>query len=446
MLAGTANLTHKGSYRCWARVFTTSTTTPDVRLVWRLGDFVNPIENTRQTIPSVLNFHWLNLGEIRLDPTPSGTHRWLGQIHALGGTTNSNVSVDAVHFVPVDDGYGVLRAPQIVPTVTAYSALDSFTSTTAGTALNARVAPSGGTWATSGDATDYLFSDDGSQETAKRSAGSGTNGRFGILGSTNFTGVLVETIVAQTGANTTGSAPAQLGVIARWTDASNHVRAVLSRDSANPSGGFPTKIEIHELIAGVKTVIATASAGGILTGAYFNQWWRVRLVITSAGQATAQMIATGTSNNIGVGSGITPADTVLLEATTTRASLATGGTLATGKPGIFDLYPGSSPATIDKYYDDFRVAAVPALDATIYPNQSAELRTEGIFRENSTGVSYAAAPHVGDLPRLPPSGLESRKVEMYVMASRGDFDTIADAGIDDISAQAFYRPSWLFLS
>ena len=67
-----------------------------------------------------------------------------------------------------------------------------------------------------------------------------------------------------------------------------------------------------------------------------------------------------------------------------------------------------------------------------------------MFREDTDGTAYAKIDsHVGCLPRLPPSGLENRKVELYVKASRGDFDQFPDAGIDDVSARVTYRPAWL---
>lgn len=96
-------------------------------------------------------------------------------------------------------------------------------------------------------------------------------------------------------------------------------------------------------------------------------------------------------------------------------------------------------------YDNF-VAYVPIGDAVLFASQSAELRTDGIIRETAVGGSYGpvSAP-AGDLPRLPPSGLENRLVEVLVKPSRGDLDTLPDSAIDDVSVQVFYRPCWLFV-
>ena len=124
--------------------------------------------------------------------------------------------------------------------------------------------------------------------------------------------------------------------------------------------------------------------------------------------------------------------------------LATGGALASGKNGIFDRAVDTEMQV--RYYDDFRGAVAPTLDAVLYPGQSAELRTEGMYRESADGAAYSSVASTGDLPRLPVSGLEGRKVELFIKGSRGDFDQLPDSGIDDISARVTYRPCWLYIS
>ncbi len=51
----------------------------------------------------------------------------------------------------------------------------------------------------------------------------------------------------------------------------------------------------------------------------------------------------------------------------------------------------------------------------------------------------------GELPRIPPAGLEGRTCEVFIKGSRGDFGQLPDNGVDDISARVTYRPSWLFV-
>jgi hypothetical protein len=96
-------------------------------------------------------------------------------------------------------------------------------------------------------------------------------------------------------------------------------------------------------------------------------------------------------------------------------------------------------------YDNF-AAWVPDLDAVLFANQSAELRHDGIVREDSTGAAYGPMSSViGDLPRLPPSGTEGRPVEILLVPSRGDFDQLPDSGgTDALDVTINARPTWLF--
>ena len=115
----------------------------------------------------------------------------------------------------------------------------------------------------------------------------------------------------------------------------------------------------------------------------------------------------------------TPSD---IDASGFGVAISATNTSATITAGAF-----VDAVTISVYYtlaSGFTVAA----DAVIYALQSAELRTEGLFRQASGGTVYAPASQVyGDLPRLPPSGLEGGTVEALIKLSRGDFGQLPDA-------------------
>jgi len=310
----------------------------------------------------------------------------------------------AITLEPEHERYGVLRAPQVPGTPTAVTARDDFTGTTAGNALNGRTAPLGGTWATSGAATDFVFADavsdaNGTYDEHLTRSASGT--RYAILGSTDYTDVEVR---VRHGGNH------EAGVIGRWTDASNHLAGRVQ------TGGT---LVIAVVLAGSETVLATKQ----LTA-------NTRRLVLRA-YATGNVILTAYPE-AGVALGTIAA---------THAALKTGGVLEDGKPGLVDIGDG----LFADRFDQFEVLVPTPLDATLYPNQAAELRTDGIYREGSAGGTYAPAPHVGALPRLPASGLEDRPVELYVSTSRGDFDQIPDTGLDDFTVQVFYRPCVLFV-
>lgn len=78
----------------------------------------------------------------------------------------------------------------------------------------------------------------------------------------------------------------------------------------------------------------------------------------------------------------------------------------------------------------------------IAPSQGAEIRTEGCFTKNST-YYIRRGQAIGDLPRIPPSGLEGRAVELFVKPSRSDLANFTDNGLDSFTAQVIYRPCYL---
>jgi hypothetical protein len=85
-------------------------------------------------------------------------------------------------------------------------------------------------------------------------------------------------------------------------------------------------------------------------------------------------------------------------------------------------------------------------DAALFGSRQTELRTEGHYREDAASGAYVpVSATLGDLPRLPPSGLESRPVELLVKPTRGDLATLADSGLDGFTTQVKYRPSFLYV-
>jgi hypothetical protein len=125
------------------------------------------------------------------------------------------------------------------------------------------------------------------------------------------------------------------------------------------------------------------------------------------------------------------------------SAFATGGGLASGKPGFYDYRADGLALT--RNYDNF-AAWVPPVDAVIHASQSLQLTTEGMFREDSGGAAYGPVSWVeGDLPRIPPAHPEARTMELFLKASRGDLQDLPDSGIDDISARMTYRPCSLYV-
>jgi len=120
------------------------------------------------------------------------------------------------------------------------------------------------------------------------------------------------------------------------------------------------------------------------------------------------------------------------------ADLATGGGLATGKGGIYDVNTAASTCT--RSYDNFYWWQ-PAADVSLVANQTMEWRHDGAIAEDAAGEVWVPKALDGDPALIPASGRDSRPLRTVILASRGDPRSGgADSGIDDISARWTLRP------
>lgn len=428
---GAAALTHTGTYRVWARAAAVpsipGSPLPSIRLVWDVGDFALPSENAPVQIPGPSLFYVVDLGEVRLDRVPAGSHRWQGIIQGRGVAGGENVQFDKIWFQPVDEGAGVLRAPvNYEPGLSSYLARDEFNQTAG--AVSGKAAPVGGSWAgvAGSDTDDFVVEATGHNLQRSAVSDAVNTGRLIRLGSGTATDVVAQAAISRIvpigvpaggggGPPPTTLAAGQM-VAARVSSFANHLRA----------GWGGTGWAVQKVVGGVPTNLASV-------GASFapNNWMAMRLYVSAAGLFSFWAWPSGSP----------PTKPTL---TGFDAQLATGGPLASGGWGLYDIV--TPPIAFTRLYDAFS-AWVPATDAVLHPSQSAELRTEGMFREEATGAAFGPVSHVvGDLPRIPASGSESRTVQFFLKASRGDFAGLPDTGTDDLSARVTYRPSALFLS
>lgn len=435
-LGGTTWLTHTGSNRVLARVYSPQGTAVEARFVYDVGDFNVPVENdpvrvydggtAAAGVATGGTFSVLDLGQVRLDKT-TGTHRWQGQIQGRGLSGGESLSVDRLWVVNTDDGFGVLRAPfNNFGNLGSFSARSDFTLESGN--ITGDSMQVGGSWIGAGGTVDFTRADQastpGDTSSAFRSVTNDTlitNGRYATASSPTLTNTVVQ---AQAYHSTTQFSTAifRYGVVARYTDANNWVMYVLEQ-SGDTFGGF----QVLKRQGGTVTTLAQSiSSGGNLI--WTGVWWGLRLVITASGFFATQFNVENSAwfNQL---SGY-------------DAALATGGALASGKVGIYDA---KIDGTADsRFYRAFN-AYVPPSDAVVFASQSAELSTSQLLREDSTGVAWTPITFpLGDLPRLPPATIDTRSAEVFVKMSRGDFQTLSDPAIDDLSVRAFYRPCYLF--
>lgn len=410
--SSSSELTHTGSYRVLARVQSPDGSAVSVRLAWAVGDLNNPNTNPGWRISGTSAWELADLGQVRLDRGLAGSHRWLGRIEARGTASGEDIYIDRIWLVPLDDG--AVQATTINPLGSDPPAIatDLFEQTSGN--LNGKTATSGGTWATSGATTDFTVNT--TNHVAERSTTSDASPRLAVLGSTSLSGVL-----ARLDVKTSGQHGLQ-GLLLRYVDANNYL-AVLAYPFVNSR-----RLTVWQVISGSTTALADVLLDGSRPT---TDWIHLRAIVYANGTVNVW----GTMND---------AFTSAPQIATSSSALGANGTLSTGKFGMIDYNPGP---TATRQFDNFYVAAISTVpSAAIYADQTIELGTLGVTRATADGDAYAPPPSItGRLPRLPVSGLEERPVELFVKTSRGDLAQLPDAGIDDITAQVFYRPTYLFL-
>lgn len=422
--SASAFCTHKGTYRVWARCYSASGNAVQLRLSWDVGDLLQPVINDPWRFPQASTFWMADLGTISLRET-TGIHRWEGQIQAKGSAGGEEVHIDKIYLQPLDDGGGVLRAARTgFGESTLPVARDDFNQVAG--ALNAKVAPVGGTWATSGVATDFNVSGTPNFNVTRTAVSDATLDppRLAVLGATSYTDTHEFISIARS-ADYTGTAP-NYGLIARYVDANNWLKCFWTPGVSGVGGSF----SVVKRVASVNTTIATNPPETPITAALTAV---LDLYVYADGTFDAYCYVNGTERSNA---------TLVCTLNGYDAVLATGGTLATGKPGFFDYHPSATATT--RTYDHFYVQSAPS-DAVMFASRSCQLTTDGMFRQDSTGAAYGPVSWVeGDLPRIPPSRPEGRTVQVFIKGSRGDFDTLPDTGIDDISARLNVKPCDLY--
>lgn len=280
--------------------------------------------------------------------------------------------------------------------------------------LEGKSLPVGGAWSGAGGTT--VFTVDATNHWISR-AGPIATPRIEVAGAATFTTALAR-VDFKTGSSTGGTALAQ-GVVLRYTDTSNYLVGRLRQGTTALRG----LLEVRKVETGTPTTICSLPATFAI-----NTWYTIVLHAYASGFVAVVLMPQGSK----------AASFVTIGRDT---AVATGGALASGKVGIYDL--NNVIGGFTDYYDNF-AAWVPNPDAVTFASQSTQLTTDGHYRLDTGGTAYGPVSiQSGDLPRLPVAGLEGRTTEVFLKSSRGDFDSLPDSGIDDVSARVYYSPSWL---
>jgi hypothetical protein len=407
-VCGTGELSHVGTFRVKARVYTDSANVR-WRLAYRVGD------GTLTTLPWVGPevtgaFAEIDLGEVSIDELLEGTHKWEARVETYSVGASAAGDIDYLELIPTER-YGVARGPASSAASLALSAYDEFDQ--AGSpALNAQNAPLGGAWSGAGDADDFSIVSGAAQRSAVSDANVNT-GRFGLLGVTNYAAAK---IAGSFGASAGIANPliSRLGLLLRYVNTTNWVMAVLERNLGDG------KISVYKSTTAAGVVqLATTSFAAHTFGSAFGTGAFPPILLDF--EITADGVWTANAGQSGYGSGPTTSTI-----TGQHADLATGGTLATGRPGIYDGHASVFATT--RYVHYVNLFTPEAVRRALHASRRIRITHDDARRENAAGTRWGTPPlYRGSRLYLPP-GANNR---IAVKARRNDVALESDGNIAD---------------
>ncbi len=286
---------------------------------------------------------------------------------------------------------------------------DLFTGITSGSNLNGRTETTGGgVWTTSGSTAGGTSGGDflGGSNVITRTGSTVTDtggGRYAVINTTSgnpvsFTDMEVQASWSQT----TNASNSEYGVIARWTDASNHV--VLKFTTA--PAGTSWSLRLIKVVGGTSTTIKTITASDPGKSIIYSNGttYFVRLRVRSDGTYVGQWL----------NASLDP----LVTFSGTDSVFATGGSLQSGKGGIQNFL--FAPGTLTVTFDNVKITQLPTATPTNYLEfaDSSSLVRGLIYHE-------AAAGGITDVLKLQNQGLNGGKVAGLEL--RGDGSIVANA-------------------
>jgi hypothetical protein len=415
--ATNAALTHKGTYRVWARLYrpTGNSGAVSVRLEWAEGDYLRVTQNVDNTVTYAVDeregvFTWANLGIVSIDPEST---QWEFRLLAKSTVAGDEIDADCFFICPTEVTYTELSARVLFQNPSSYSALSAFN--TESGAITGDSLATGGTWAGAGDADDFSAAAGIATRTAV--SDTTTTGRFVTASTPTLSNTVVQADIMFTTYQRAGT-----GVLARYVDTSNYLVAFAGIINDGAGGSISaTSVGVAKVVAGTVTLLGFSAAPALAA----NAWHTITLMVDARGA-----VYLGGSMIHG------------LEFIAQDPVLATGGALDDGKVGLFDIQNSASAHT--RSYDNF-AAWVPVPDAAIFAGQSLTLAHDGATRENSGGTfSSKISDRRGRYLKIPPAGPEGRSTRLAVLALPNDPYTMGDAAaVYDLSAQLFVTPRGL---
>ncbi len=403
-LFSTPALASLGSYRVKLRVYASSATVR-FRALYRSGD--GPWKTLPAVAPPVINsFAEIDCGEVTFEEVAAGSQR--SEVKVEPFTTEGAVEVDVNYLalIPTTSGWGKARGMQD-PNPSALLAYDEFNQEPSGN-LEGKALPFGGNWTEASKTGANGFQIDAVNHQAVRttvSDASPTGGCYAIAGATNYDATQVSAIVG-----TSAVGFGRMGVFARYANVSNWLMAaVLWEPGVGGSGRLNWLVE--------KCVAAAVSEidGGSISGQLIQP-------VT----VSLQVAADGTYR-----ASFAPFTTAIAEGQ--DPDLAAGGALASGKPGVYDVWTSASACT--RTVDAFSVSGGANAGRVLYASRKAEIRADlddPVQRQDASGVYYGAPnSYRGDRLEIPVAGDVGAVSRLAVKLRRNDVDLEPDSNVTD---------------
>jgi hypothetical protein len=403
-------LEHVGSFRVTARLRRVTLGGgggSSFRVAWAVGagDWQ---PGAWQSLPLDDRWYEVDLGAITVGRMPVGATTWRLRVEGVTAVDSSTAWAycDYLALIPTDESYGKVRGSYTYESGTL-TAFDNFEGTN-GTALNARVAPLGGTWSTAGSTGDFTLQHSGAQALMRRATTGDAAERYAVLGITNRTRVEVGV-----GFNVTGGSPGTFGVMA-LVDDDTPSEYIAARYQAGIFGLFNFASGLH--VDASYTITDTA-------------WHIVRLLVFSGGFVVAELLRVNSAIDVPV------------VARVTAALFDLGAIPTSGKVGMFDK--NGTGTGLTRNFRDFYVADPMPEPTVLNPNDDVQVRYDGVWR--ASGVLYGRPPSWNGRDLLiPPAGAGGRTSRLAVKVRRNDVDVdpSPDHG-DQVNVAVFATPRYL---
>lgn len=453
-ICGTKALQHLGTFKIKARV----SGTPGVRVRFKrqVGD--GPFEQNLWSEPlaegtAFGTWFEVDLGTITIErQTNAGVQSWSGRIDAISSDVEGGtVAIDYLMIVPVE-AYGKARAPLQPLDASLFTAFDHFNQ--ASGSLDSKVMGTGNIWrSTVGQAGDFQLPVSGEHrvERATLAAGGLTSGHYAIIKTAgnsvlNMTNVQMQTDVwmkVAPDSTTDLTDKMRYGVFIRCpfvsgaADPNNWVMAALQTYSGLAGFSSPgtfvhtVRMMVLKCVAGVVSTLGTVN-----TRHSPDEKLTVALTADVTGLWQAYVWPKGTRQ---------PSRP---QKAGQDSALATGGTLASGGAGIYDVSTmANNPSNLLKarVFDNVALfAATP--DAVCFPGKQLEIRSDATRREALSGSTQGEVPrYQGKRFFLEPAGDANRINRVFVKWRETDVDGVPDINVADAAiVRAYVAPRFLY--